>query len=255
MSARANYAQVASLLLPVAAAALAYLVYANVIANRASGRQSIEAQTTAMPSSSVAPPSVSQVFNKIYDEAAWGRNDAGVGFSGTGSTLTATTVYRAYLQAFLKEHDVKSVVDAGCGDWEFSHAVDWSGIDYKGYDVVSSLIEKDTKSYGAPNIHFYTANILEDPLPAADLLVCKNVLQHLSNRDVTTFLGKLSKYKHVLLTDGVDNSTLSSDNYDIVEGKYRPLDLTKPPFSLAGRKVLLYFDGHYTHQVVYWHRE
>ena len=35
-------------------------------------------------------------------------------------------------QQFLKDNAIRSVVDAGCGDWEFSQAIDWTGIDYKG---------------------------------------------------------------------------------------------------------------------------
>jgi SAM-dependent methyltransferase len=201
------------------------------------------------------PEAVTQAFTKIYDNGTWGTGSGGVGTSGGGSTLAATVVYRAYLQDFLKANHVTSVVDAGCGDWEFASAMDWTGIDYTGFDVVASVIAEDQKKYGAPNIKFQTADIVRTDLPAADLLICKDVLQHLPTEDVLAFLAQLPKYKDVLLTDTVDKVTLTAENHDIQPGQFRLLDLTKPPFSLPALKVLTYFDGHHMHQVLWVHRK
>jgi len=197
------------------------------------------------------PPAPADVFSEIYAKKIWGTNAEGEGNSGPGSTLKATVVYRAYLQSFLKDYKISSVVDAGCGDWEFSHAIDWSGVDYKGYDIVASVVAKNQKKYSAPNVHFYVANIVDEELPAADLLICRHVLQHLPNRDIMKFLTRLSKYKHALLTNGVDAETLTADNQDIQIGEFRPLDMTQEPFTLPGQKVLTYWDGSHMHQVVH----
>jgi hypothetical protein len=70
-----------------------------------------------------APPVTGKVFEDIYRHAKWGTNDSGTGNSGTGSTLHATLLYRTFLQQFLKDNDIRSVVDAGCGDWEFSQTL------------------------------------------------------------------------------------------------------------------------------------
>ncbi|MCW5805121.1 MAG: class I SAM-dependent methyltransferase [Deltaproteobacteria bacterium] len=193
-----------------------------------------------------------KVFASIYEDRTWGANGDGRGTSGTGSTLGATVVYRAYLQQFMAEHGIKSVVDAGCGDWEFSSALDWTGIDYRGFDIVPAIVARNTERHGKANIHFRVGNIITDDLPPADLLISKDVLQHLPNKDVVAFLGKqLPKYKHVLLTNGVDAHSLSGANGDIAIGDYRPIDLTLPPYSLAALKVLTYWDGKHMHQVVH----
>ncbi len=200
-------------------------------------------------------PETEEPFAKIYKDKLWGANEKGEGHSGGGSTLRATVVYRAYLQEFLKEHRIRTVVDAGCGDWEFSQSLNWSGIDYKGYDIVPAVIEKNRKLYSAPNVQFFTANIVEADLPAADLLICKHVLQHIPNRDVAKFCAQLPKYKHVLLINGVDAATFSANNSDIEAGHYRPLDVTRAPFSLPGKKVLNYWDGVDMHQIVHLVRQ
>lgn len=200
------------------------------------------------------PTSRAEAFERVYEAGLWGTNEAGVANSGTGSTVALTVVYRAYLQDFLKQHDIHSVVDAGCGDWEFSRVMDWSGIDYKGYDLVPSIVEEDRKRYGAPDRQFFVADVVEADLPPADLLICKHVLQHLPNRDVSRFLKQLPKYKHALFVDGIDGETLTAPNVDISPGQYRPIDLTRPPFGLHAQKELLYFDGLDTHEVLHFER-
>ena len=67
-------------------------------------------------------PSLTVTFNRIYAEGRWGQDVTGKGTSGPGSTLEITREYRAYVEEFVKKHAVKSVVDAGCGDWSFSSA-------------------------------------------------------------------------------------------------------------------------------------
>jgi SAM-dependent methyltransferase len=216
--------------------------------------------TTAKPTT--APPIVATegetrvAFEKIYRDADWGKNSGGIGNSGTGSTLEATALYRQYLQDFMKANDIKSVVDAGCGDWEFSQKIDWTGIDYKGYDIVAKVIEADKAKYGKPNIQFFTGNIVEEDLPPADLLISKHVLQHIPNADVKKFLDKqLKKYKHVLLTNGVHEILLTGNNADIKPGEYRLLELMKPPFDIKGRKALTYWANGHMHQVLHINNE
>src|SRR4029079_10291991 len=83
---------------------------------------------------------LTQTFNRIYSEGVWGRDVAGKGTSGSGSTLEITREYRVYLQEFLKTHHVVSIVDAGCGDWGFSSTIDWADASYLGVDIASDVI-------------------------------------------------------------------------------------------------------------------
>ena len=207
--------------------------------------------STAPSPPAPAPQSASAVFEHIYEAGVWGTNDAGEGTSGSGSTLESTAVYRAFLQAFMKEHDIHSVVDAGCGDWEFSKAIDWKGIDYRGYDVAAPVIAKNKAKHTASNVHFFVADIAKEELPAADLVLSKHVLQHVPNADVSSFLAQLPKYRHALLTNTVRAESHSASNVDIPVGGFRPLDPTRPPFSVAGVKALTWWDGHHMHQVVH----
>jgi SAM-dependent methyltransferase len=175
---------------------------------------------------------LSQTFNRIYSEGVWGRNVAGAGTSGTGSTLEITREYRAYLQEFIRTHHVTSIVDAGCGDWSFSSTIDWADASYLGVDIASDVIETVRSKHEKGKITFRVGDITEE-LPAADLLISKDVLQHLPNELVHKFIRnnlKKGKYKWVLLT----NDRGRNGNGDTVPGGYRAIDLAAPPFEVKG---------------------
>jgi SAM-dependent methyltransferase len=176
---------------------------------------------------------LTHTFNRIYSEGTWGRDGAGKGTSGTGSTLEITREYRAYVEDFIKKHDVKSVVDAGCGDWGFSSAMNWGDASYLGVDIASDVIATVRKKHEKGKITFQVGDITED-LPPADLLISKDVLQHLSNELVHKFIQnnlKQGKYKWVILTN---DRTGARQNQDTQPGGHRPLDLAAPPFNVKG---------------------
>ncbi len=170
-------------------------------------------------------------FNRIYAEGTWGRDRAGRGTSGTGSTLAITQEYRAYIEDFIETHDVTSVVDAGCGDWGFSSAIDWGDASYLGVDIASDVIAAVRATHATGWIRFKVGDVT-DELPAADLLISKDVLQHLSNDLVRKFISnnlKPGKYKWVVLTND-----RGSGNPDVASGGYRAIDLAAPPFDVRG---------------------
>ena len=174
---------------------------------------------------------LTNTFNRIYAEGTWGRDVAGKGISGTGSTLEITREYRAYVEDFLKTHAVKSVVDAGCGDWSFSRAINWGEASYLGVDIASDVIAAVRNKHESGKIKFQVGDISGD-LPAADLLISKDVLQHLSNDLVHKFIRnnlRTGKYKWVILTND-----RGSKNNDVASGGYRAIDLAAPPFDVRG---------------------
>ena len=174
---------------------------------------------------------LTNTFNRIYEEGTWGKDVAGKGTSGTGSTLEITREYRVYVEDFMKKHSVKSVVDAGCGDWSFSSAMDWGDASYLGVDIASDVIAAVRNKHEKGKIKFQVGDIT-DELPAAELLISKDVLQHLSNELVRKFIRnnlRKGKYKWVILTND-----RGSENRDVASGGYRAIDLAAPPFEVRG---------------------
>lgn len=182
-------------------------------------------------------PLAQRTFNAIYRYADWGKNKQGKGHSGPGSTAEVTQRYRTFLEQFIKTHKIRSIVDAGCGDWEFSKQINWQGADYLGLDISDLVVKKLTKRYQRKNIRFRVGDATEK-LPSADLLIIKDVLQHLPNAWIQRFIQnnlQKGKYKYVLLTNDREPKK-EKNNKDIKVGGYRTIDLSLPPFSLKGLK-------------------
>ncbi|MGX5851087.1 glycosyltransferase [Mesorhizobium sp. PL10] len=168
-------------------------------------------------------------FSLIYEKHGWGRG------SGVGSAPDKTVEYRDFLQRFMTRNDIRTVVDLGCGDWQFSRYVDWSGVSYVGIDVVSSVIERNQREFSSGKIAFETFKSLEK-LPPADLLICKDVLQHLPNKTVMQYLAAFrNKYKFALITN--DEEPAQLQNTDIEVAGWRTLRLDREPFSEQGASV------------------
>lgn len=189
---------------------------------------------------------IEEVFDDIYCRGVWSAD----GFSLGNSEYSVNKEYVAFLQRFMNEKEVHSVVDIGCGDWQFSRHIDWSGIDYKGYDVVKYVVDRNCALYNRSGVEFIHSNVLEEKLPEADLVICKDVFQHLPNHAVMQLLEQFKKYKHCLITDYVSPGPFVL-NSDIGAGGYRPLDLTMPPFSVEGRVVFKFQTRGMMKQVVH----
>jgi SAM-dependent methyltransferase len=138
-------------------------------------------------------------FETIYRTNEWGE---GCG-SGLGAMPKWTGPYRRYVQYFIKAQKVRSVVDVGCGDWQSSRLMNWSGIDYLGLDVVPFLVEKNIKEYGSPTIRFRVRESHTEPLPEADLLLVKDVMQHWSDKSIQEFLPLMRSCRYALITNEV----------------------------------------------------
>lgn len=182
-------------------------------------------------------------FETIYREKLWGVNEDNEGYSGGGSEIKNVLPFYQYLIQFIKDYRIRSVVDLGCGDWTFSKWIDWTGIDYIGYDVVASVVEKNREKYGSDHIRFVHANFLTQDIPDADLMLCKHVLQHMPNCDVFSFLKLLSQFKHSLILNAMPVGQINID-YPVQERfpfwEDRGIDITLPPFNVEGKRVLKY---------------
>lgn len=184
------------------------------------------------------------IFDSIYESGVWGKDGNNEGTSGSGSSFGNSETYFNYLQDFLKDKKIGSVVDAGCGDWQFSKFIEWGDISYVGYDASRMVIEKNVEAYANDNILFVHENFLTSDLPAAELLIVKDVLQHLSIHNIHEAMKQFYKFKYVIVVNDIDPVTLSALNLDIRDGGYRTLDITSEPFNVEGATVLSYQTPH-----------
>jgi hypothetical protein len=150
-------------------------------------------------------------------------------------------------------------VDFGHGDWEMWENFKFENVSYIGFDVANNLSEMVQAKYGNSHRSFRQIDSTEKDLPNADLLITKDVLQHITNQEVENFLKKMSSYKYVIICNDliVSRITLSGlrnrialkkrinlirqlkipklpkrlgNNVEISIGQFRGIDLEALPF-------------------------
>lgn len=157
-----------------------------------------------------------EVFTDIYARKVWGDGSGG----GSGEQAMPYCAFISNLLA--NDCAVYEVLDIGSGDQNVTRNIKWHGVVYYGIDAA------------------WGHDALTDTLPPADLVLCKEVMQHLSNEQVQTLLDRTAHYPRRLFTNNCDPEHM---NEDIETGGFRPVDLSKPPFNQPCKTVFTY--GHW----------
>ncbi|MGB3146459.1 MAG: class I SAM-dependent methyltransferase [Paracoccaceae bacterium] len=170
--------------------------------------------------------SAQDIFTRYYRRNSWGDPES---VSGKGSNLAVTEALRAALPDLLRRHEVGSILDVPCGDFNWMQHVDLGGVDYLGGDIVADLIAENQRKHAGPGRRFAVVNLISDSLPKADLIFTRDCLVHLSFADGLAALAniKQSGARYLLAT----NFPATRENADILTGQWRAIDLCKAPYN------------------------
>jgi SAM-dependent methyltransferase len=194
------------------------------------------------------------IFSEIHARNLWGHAES---VSGRGSALAETVAVRGELPALLRRLSVRSLLDAPCGDCHWLAQAELDLDRYIGIDIVAELIASNRRQLGsARGFEFAVADLTADPLPRADLILCRDCWIHLSylyiQRALQNFRASGATW---LLTTHYPGL---GANQDILSGQWRPLDLEAAPFSLPPpRQVIVekeYDEGgrHFRRTLALW---
>lgn len=178
------------------------------------------------------------VFSEIYSRNLWG----GPGGSGPGSESAYVRPIRDKLVEYIKLNNIKSILDVGCGFVGWMSEIDWNSLNcsYLGIDVVLSVIEKNVSHNNI--MKFKLLNLLtcdQIDIPKADLVFCKDMLQHLPNNYVIEILKIIKQFNHIILCNCcVDEISFQRSNLDIKIGEWRSIKLFDKPFEIKGKLML-----------------
>lgn len=173
------------------------------------------------------------VFTHIYQTNFW-KDDESV--SGRGSNMEQTQAIRMILPQLFKELGVERLIDIPCGDYYWFKEMDLK-LAYLGIDIVPELIEENRKRYANSHIFFEAMDATTDPLPQADLILCRDMLGHFDNATVNKTLKnfRASGSKYLLATTFPGRNP----NQDINTGEWRPIDLEALRYGLGPAKILV----------------
>lgn len=165
-------------------------------------------------------------FDAIFHGNHW-RNPESV--SGFGSSIEATAGARRAVAEIAERYSIGSLLDVPCGDFNWMQHVDFPG-SYCGADIVRDLVAMNQLRYGNDRRRFIVLDVIHDPLPRTDLILCRDCLNHLSLDEVVDALANIraSGSAYVALTQYPTTSTNRSQKSGF---DYRPLNLERPPFN------------------------
>jgi hypothetical protein len=167
------------------------------------------------------------VFTELYEKNRWGCQETR---SGPGSTIQRTEKLRTQLPGIFQELKIQSILDCGCGDWNWMRHVDLSGIQYIGTEIVEPLLNMLQQTYTTDTIKFQKMNILKDPPEKADLWLARDLLNVCSLTSIRLFFHRFLESKSPFLAI---TSIETYESYeDVLEGSMRPLNLREAPLNL-----------------------
>lgn len=183
------------------------------------------------------------IFGRIYREKNWGGPDCDF-YSGSGSYLPdVIEPYVSAVRVFLSKLPAPpEVVDIGCGDFTAAGRIADLARHYHACDVVSGLIDRNRRLFSSPRITFHRLDATVDALPHGNVVIVKQVFQHLSNKHISAVLQKLSPYPVWIVSEHIPFGPFRP-NRDIQTGGYTRLPLnsgvvlTEKPFRIRPRAI------------------
>ncbi len=169
-----------------------------------------------------------EVFTDIYRTNYWRGWES---ISGQGSNISTTKYIRTALPEILKTLNIKTMLDAPCGDFNWMQRV-LDDVDlelYIGLDIVKALIHETQQKYGTNRRVFMYANLIDTPVPKVDLIFSRDCLAHLSYKSARSALKhfKESGSTYLLTSHHVN----THENCDRLNGRHYPIRLTIAPFN------------------------
>jgi len=153
--------------------------------------------------------------------------------SGPGSSIANTVEVRDLIQEVITNYNIKSILDLGCGDWNWFKLINLSGVIYEGWDSDTDMISLNQSNYGNDNIRFKTYDIVLSDYPEVDLIICRDVLFHLpihlANKIIKKSLHSCKYFISTCFRDIDKNKGLKPSE----DWGYYPINLNIDPFNLS----------------------
>lgn len=178
------------------------------------------------------------VFEDIFKNNRWNGAESR---SGPGSSTKATELIARILVELVAGVGATSVLDAPCGDSAWMPELPG----YLGVDISPSAVDASRKAH--PERRYEVADFCADELGPADLIICRDGIQHLPLLDSVAAIENFRSTGAAWL---VASTYEDGANRNVAAGGYFQPDLQAPPFSL-GTPFMVIEDGFWDEGVIY----
>jgi SAM-dependent methyltransferase len=182
---------------------------------------------------------VTHTFDNIYKTDFWSPFGDG---SGPGSEPTSVEKTMETLQQFIKDKNVTTIIDAGCGACKWTslllNGVDDRQLRYTGVDASNTAVERARGNMREVKhtVDIHQGDIAQFDFPDADMLMCRDTLQHMSYKEIRAVLKNFAKSEIQWFLIG--SYPEDPDNRDISPGDYFSINLEQSPFLMMPQDSL-----------------
>lgn len=152
-----------------------------------------------------------KAFDKIYKEKFWG----GQVLSGAGSDGAWLDFSIDVIKSNIINKNNKIILDIGCGGFYFGREIYSEFKNYIGLDVSKEIIKINKKKF--PKISFIHDDAIKDPLPKCNVVIIRQVLQHLPNSMIDKLIQNVFRTgsKEIYVFEDIPHDPKYSANVDL----------------------------------------
>lgn len=178
------------------------------------------------------------LFTSYFRTNAFNDFQDGESLSGSGSTIAYTESARRGIEDLIRRLSVRTILDAPCGDYNWFRLIPRSDdLQYIGGDIVEPLVARNRSLFANSNTSFVKLDIIKDPLPAADLWLCRDCFFHFSYKDIFQTLQNFLRSEILFLLTTTYTECL--ENTDMPTGAFRQINLELPPLSFCQPRLYI----------------
>lgn len=173
------------------------------------------------------------IFSNIYKKSIWNNNKKDIPLSGPGSSLKNTKNIINFLDNFISNNKINSILDIGCGDLTWTSKTKYFNnldISYTGIDIVDFLIEKNKSKYKNRifiNSNFKNLNIFKK----YDLIILRDVIFHNYLDDILNLFKKIEgKFEFIAITS--DSNKINTDIFNKIH-HFSKRNIHIKPFNIS----------------------
>ena len=187
------------------------------------------------------------IFHLIFKSYHWrdyNKTNYNESSSGLGSDLEVTKKLIEDLDFFLKNNQIKSILDIACGDfiWMSKLINNNKNLKYLGLEIVKKIVERNNKLFNTEDIKFKCSDVINDKLPLDyDFIIVRDFFIHIKNNDILSLIQKIKKSNCKYFA--INNFPNIKSNKEIKGyGHHRYVNIEIPPFNL--KNVFMVIDDH-----------
>jgi SAM-dependent methyltransferase len=159
------------------------------------------------------------------------RLDGHESLSGPGSHIANTKECVDFINKILKEKNIQSILDLGCGDWNWFKNIELVSCTYEGWDACEIMIQDNKKFYGCSRVNFEVKDIVTEDYPFTDLIICRDVLFHMAPELALKIIEQAKNKCKYFLSTSFNNVETNTGIGKVNWGFYR-INLNISPFDL-----------------------